>query len=152
MDYNIFIEEWIKRSDRKEGEDFIDIGDKFISLWIAFNAWLKSKFGENKSDHDLRNELINFSPMEDIFNELKNNNKELDQFKNYRIKDMKFIEDESRMKNYDSTFKSLVESLYAIRCNLFHGRKNYNDNQTDKELVELAYKILSPLFKKYLNL
>ncbi|MBU2494875.1 MAG: hypothetical protein KJ571_19815 [Bacteroidetes bacterium] len=153
MDYNIFIKEWVKRSERKEGEDFIDIGDKFISLWIAFNAWLKSQFGENKYDCDLKNDLISFSPMEDVFNEFKNNNKELDRLRNYKVKNMKFPEDESKKKSYNGSFSLLIEVLYEIRCNLFHGRKDLNsDDQIDKELVELAYKILSPLFKKYLEI
>lgn len=151
MNYDIFIEEWLRRSDREENKDFIDMGDKFISLWIAFNAWLKSQFGENKPDSVLKDNLINFLPMESVFNEFKKENKKLVKLKDYKIINMQYPEDEKKEKNYDGSFKSLIESLYQIRCNLFHGRKSFEDNQIDKELVKLAYKILSSLFKKYLE-
>ena len=151
MDYNNFIKEWIRRSDREENKDFVDIGDKFISLWIAFNAWLKSQFGEKKCDRDLKNNLISFSPIESVFNEFKKDNKELAKLRNYRIKNMKFPEDELKKISYDGSFKSLIEVLYEIRCNLFHGRKDINDDEKDIKLVYLAYDILLPLFKKYLS-
>jgi hypothetical protein len=150
-DYSNFLREWIRRSGRKEGRDYIDIGDKFISLWIAFNGWMKSEFGEKKWDKDLKDELINFSPMEVVFNIFKNGNNDLALLAKYKIKNMRDPENEKLKQGYDGSFKSLIEVLYSIRCNLFHGRKNVTDNENDKELVGLAYKILSPLFKKYLE-
>lgn len=154
MDYNIFITEWVKRSKRREGKDYIDMGDKFISLWIAFNAWAKNKFGETKSDSDLIKETINFTEMKDVFRNLKKDD-EFQQLllvlQNYSIADMRYPEEKSKKIKYDGSFKSLVESLYRIRCNLFHGRKNLEANKDDENLVRLAYKILSALFKKYLE-
>ncbi len=155
MDYNIFITKWIKRSERKETKDFVDIGDKFISLWIAFNAWMKNKFGEAKNDSDLIEETIDLKEMEGIFENLKKKDDEFQRLllvlQNYIIVDMRYPEEQSRKINYNGSFKSLIKSLYKIRCNLFHGRKNIEDNKNDKKLVCLAYKILLPLFKTYLK-
>ncbi len=155
MDYNTFITGWIKRAERKERDDQIDMGDKFISLWIAFNAWLKKEFGEATRDHELLDKVIGFEPMENAFKNLKIENSEFQKtlliLKNYSIIDMRYPEDKSKQKNYNGSFESLMESFYMIRCNLFHGRKNFEDNEKDKKLVFLAYRILLPLFKKYLN-
>jgi len=151
MNYDIFINEWIRRSERKEGQDFVDIGDKFISLWIAFNAWQKDKFGETDNDAKLIKKVIDFGPMKEVFDKFKQNNIELTHLEECRIINMKFPDDQSKASSYDGSFESLIKSFYAIRCNLFHGRKNFDDNETDKKLVQLAYQILNPLFKKYLK-
>ena len=58
---------------------------------------------------------------------------------------------DEKNKKYDGTFESLIRTIYQIRCNLFHGRKDINDDEKDIKLVYLAYDILLPLFKKYLS-
>lgn len=147
-----FIKEWILRSERKEGIEFIDMGDKFICLYISFNAWQKDKYGSEKKDDILKNETISNDEMRNAFNVVKENiSKELDRLKQFNILDMRNPEDLSKAKKYNNSFESLIECLYQIRCNLFHGRKNYQDNLIDKELVELGYKILHPIFKEYLS-
>lgn len=155
MDYNIFVKEWIKRSERKEGKDYIDIGDKFISLWIAFNAWLKSSFGEAKADFQLIDEVVKLEEMNNVFEKLKKDNNEFQQLlvylQGYSVVDMRYPKDEDKKISYDGSFDLLIRSLYAIRCNLFHGRKNIDDDKKDRELVFLAYQILLPLFKEYLS-
>lgn len=152
---NHFIYEWVARSNRREGEDFIDIGDKFISLWIAFNAWLKSEFGENVSDRVLIDTLSKFKPMNDAFDdELASNKKvsdSLSALEQFHIIDMRDPNNEEKLTRYDGTFKSLIETLYRIRCNLFHGRKNIEDDKYDKELVQLAFSILLPIFENYMS-
>ncbi len=49
--WEIFTERWLHRAERQQ--EFLDDGDRFISLWIAFNGWMKGRFGENKSDRTL---------------------------------------------------------------------------------------------------
>ena len=44
-DYKQFTKKWLERAERDKV--CVDKGDKFISLWIAFNAWMREKFGEN---------------------------------------------------------------------------------------------------------
>jgi hypothetical protein len=44
-----------------------------------------------------------------------------------------------------SSFGEVLEAIYTIRCNLFHGEKSPNDER-DCALVELAFRILSRIF------
>ncbi len=44
INWGIFTDRWLQRA--KRGRVFIDDGDRFISLWIAFNGWMRGKFGE----------------------------------------------------------------------------------------------------------
>lgn len=40
----------------------------------------------------------------------------------------------------------LISMIYQVRCNLFHGGKNYN-RESDRKFIELAYKILWDVWK-----
>jgi hypothetical protein len=40
----VFVERWMTKAER--GQILIDDGDRFISLWIAFNGGMKCEFGE----------------------------------------------------------------------------------------------------------
>jgi len=156
MDYSIFIEKWIKRSERKIESDFIDIGDCFISLWIAFNALLKSQYGESLTDRKLIEKIILDERIIKVFNEVKEKNisaqKALEVLGQYDILDMRDPHNVAKKINYDGSFKSLIEGLYQIRCNLFHGRKDVDEDTKDIELVGTAYAVLLPILKDYLSL
>ena len=149
--WEIFTDKWLQRAER--GQEYIDDGDRFISLWIAFNGWMKGKFGENKKDRMLLNETKKLTEFSDSFNHLKRDNscfrRNLEKLANYSVADMRNLKD--RNLTYDGTFESLIEVLYLVRCNLFHGRKEINENKKDIELVSLSLKILLPLFKTYLS-
>jgi len=151
--WQIFTEKWLQRAERTQR--CLDDGDRFISLWIAFNGWMKGEFGESRSDRDLIDKVKKGSTFKDTFIKLKNDSMEfcqnLDQLSNYSVLDMRHMDDESRYKKYDGSFKSLLEVIYQVRCNLFHGRKDVDDDRKDFELVSLAYNILLPLFKEYLK-
>ena len=45
MEYDVFMREWLKRAEREN--ESVDDADRFISLWIAFNGWLKKEYGES---------------------------------------------------------------------------------------------------------
>ena len=55
--WEIFAERWLQRAER--GRVFVDDGDRFISLWIAFNGWMKRIFGEAVNDTTLLHRLMN---------------------------------------------------------------------------------------------
>lgn len=156
MDYSIFIEKWIGRSERKIGGAFVDIGDCFISLWIAFNALLKSKYGEKLSDKELIGKIILDEKINKVFNEVKEKNisaqKALKVLSEYDILDMRDPYNNTKKVNYDGSFGSLIKGLYQIRCNLFHGRKDVDEDKKDIELVGAAYEALLPILKDYLSL
>jgi len=152
--WEIFTERWLQRAER--GRVFVDDGDRFISLWIAFNGWMKRIFGEAVRDSTLLARLKDSEEARIVFEDLKRNktsfNESLRQLSQYTVADMKYLEDPNKVKKYDGSFESLINVLYQVRCNLFHGRKDINANKKDIELVSLAYRILLPLLKTYLSI
>lgn len=149
--WKIFTAEWLRRAEREKSE-CVDDADRFISLWIAFNGWMKGEFGENELDRTLLDKTEELTEFNDSFNHLKQDDssfrKNLEKLTNYPVANMQ--KPKIGSLTYDGTFKSLIEVLYRVRCNLFHGRKDINENEKDKELVSLSLKILLPLFKTYL--
>lgn len=152
--WEIFTERWLERAER--GREYIDDGDRFISLWIAFNGWMKWKFGEAELDKTLIKRLKKEENVIRIFEDMRNNNPDfaqlLQQLGTYTVADMRYLDNSDKMKRYDGTFESLIKVIYQVRCNLFHGRKDIDKNKKDIELVSLAYRILLPLFKSYLSI
>lgn len=152
--YENFTYRWLARAERQQ--EYIDDGDRFISLWIAFNGWMKGKFGEAAIDKTLINRLKESEEMRIVFEDLRRNetsfNESLRELSQYTIADMRNLEAQNNVKKYDGSFDSLIEVLYRVRCNLFHGRKDVNEDKKDIELVSLAYRILLPLFKSYLSI
>jgi len=113
---------------------------------------MKNKFGETKNDSELIKDVKKCKDLEIVFKDLQKNNKIfkilLKNLRKYTILNMRY---KSRPPKYfKKCIKSLIDVLYQIRCNLFHGRKNPDDNIKDRILVCLAYKILLKLFKTYL--
>lgn len=153
MDYELFTSRWLERAEREEGQARIDKSDKFICLWIAFNGWMKKEYGESTYDRNLIDKTAENEDMRELFRELKENNRSfsssLKLLSQYTVMDMRWPEDRSKWKSYDGSFHSLLDVLYQIRCNLFHGRKNEKENEKDRELVNLAFDILHPLFREY---
>lgn len=153
VSYDRFIPEWLRRADR--GEVIIDDGDRFISLWIAFNGWLKKEYGENRREFQLIENVIDSNDMKAVFEKLKNGDgkfqESLNKLSCYRVINMRDEHNEAEYKQYDGNFSSLINTIYQIRCNLFHGRKNVDDNKRDSDLIGLALNILKPLFKEYLK-
>lgn len=153
VNYEYFTEKWLERAERKENET-IDICDKFISLWIAFNGWMKSKFGEPIKDSTLITRLKDFQDIKKVFDQLQQQDQtyisNLRELRRYTVLDMRYADDIKRNKEFDGSFNSLIDVIYQVRCNLFHGRKD--DDNKDLHLITLSYNILLPLFKKYLEL
>ena len=154
VNWEIFAERWLQRAERERV--FVDDGDRFISLWIAFNGWMKRKFGEAIKDSTLLNRLKESEEARIVFKDLRRNktsfSESLRELSQYTVVDMKHLEDQNKVKKYDGSFESLIDVLYQVRCNLFHGRKDINANKKDIELVSLAYRILLPLLKTYLSI
>lgn len=152
MDYDIFIREWFKRAERKNSR--VDDADRFISLWIAFNGWLKKEYGENTHDMKLVRSAKGNKTLKEIFIELSDGNtnfkRNLSQLMRYKVIDMRDPSNEQREKRCTGDYESFLDAIYQIRCNLFHGRKSFMEDKNDKELVTLALKLLRPLFKNFL--
>jgi len=153
IDWRIFTERWLERAER--GHRIIDDGDRFISLWIAFNGWMRGKFGEDIRDRSQIESVKKMQDFKEVFNQLREDNlafKEcLDKFEGLSVVNMQFRNNGEDVYRYDGTFESLIKVIYQVRCNLFHGRKNIDEDEKDFELVGLSYRILLPLFKAYLS-
>lgn len=148
--HKFYTEHWLKRAERSDCK--IDIYDKFISLWIAFNSWMKGIFGEIDRERDLIERVKSNIKLREVFNSLRAKNddflKHLDTFKEYEILNLRPRNENERTIKYTCSFSSLIETIYLIRNNLFHGRKGSDPNTLDDTVVTLAYNILLPLFKE----
>ncbi len=152
INYEIFTETWLQRAER--GEEYIDDGDRFISLWIAFNSWMKGKFGEAVKDLTLVNRVKESEEVQQKFEIMKNDERFdslLQKLSEYTIPDMRYPNDGNRLKKYDGNLASLMDVLYQVRCNLFHGRKDMEGDRKDFELVGLSYQILLPFLRECLR-
>ena len=115
---------------------------------------MSGKFGEDKTDGDKIKSVKRMQDFKEVFNHLREDNlafkKCLDKLEGISVVNMQFRNNQEHVYRYDGTFESLIELIYRVRCNLFHGRKNIDEDEKDIELVSLAYRILLPLFKTYL--
>lgn len=130
----------------------IDIGDRFISLWICFNSIMRELYGEGLSD----NKQINKCASDPIWIKLFDSNrmvldKYLDELMRYSVTNMR---NGNKMRLTKKDFGQLIRIIYQIRCNLFHGRKDpYEDYRysNDYVLIRLAFLILTKLTIDYLR-
>ena len=128
----------------KRGDKEIDYFFKFISYWIAFNCWLVAKTNEDR-DRDALDKLYKESGLYGNFSNIINgNNKKL--FDD--LADIRPIENKGtrHFLNNVNDFKEVMNFLYAIRCNLFHGRKSDN-NERDCEVINAAAPVLEIVVK-----
>lgn len=123
--------------------------DSFVSLWISFNAW-----GTHKSRKETDRTMVEWAKedytLKETFNTLL---KDSDFF--HALKQLKGMCPIPRHRKYKGSKEAIIndvreweqvlEVIYVIRCNLFHGRKSLR-NEPDRQLVNLAYKILSKVF------
>jgi len=152
INWEIFTNKWLQRAERKRV--FIDDGDRFISLWVAFNGWMRGRFPTDRDDRSQIRSIKTMQDFKEVFDKFKTEDADfkkcLEELRTLSVVDMRFRNNREDIYIYDGTFVSLIEVIYQIRCNLFHGRKNIDEDKKDIELVSLAYRILLPLFKSYL--
>jgi len=145
---------WFRRSQGELVDEFT-IFDKFVSLWISFNAW-----GTYQSQKDTDRQMIEWTKsneaLKERLGELLTNDSDFIQ----DISDLKNMCPIQRHKPYRGShevnitsinnFNEVLEAIYVMRCNLLHGFKDPEDirNQT---LIRLAFQILSKLFSEIVN-
>lgn len=139
--------DWFNRS-QKRAEGFT-LFDQFISLWLAFNSWGTYLSNEDR-DWRMLDYLETNTELLTIYRMLMENDREflgkVRRLAKYRVLDMRpGHENESKSITDYNDFGQLLDVIYQIRCNLFHGRKSETE-QHDRELVELAHYILSKIF------
>lgn len=133
------------------GQRQIDLGDRFMALWVCFNSIMRELYGENLSD----NRLISACSIDTLWIRIFERDKVkldrfLDQLMTYEITNMKTGAERKLQKK---EFNELIWVIYDIRCNLFHGRKDPFDfeNSKDYALIRLAFLILVKVVISYLK-
>jgi len=119
--------------------------DKFICLWIAFNAWGARKTNEDK-DGKMIKLLKKDSELRASYERCKKDPEFRDKVAE-REGDRIYDDRYGTFVSLDDgmSFRSVLGVIYQIRCNLFHGRK-VPDNVRDLELVAWAHAVLSEVF------
>ena len=121
--------------------------DQFISVWIAFNAWMKGQFGTKMTDRKLIESTKGYRPINATFEYLKRSDLDfaevLGSFSDYTIENKKTLE----KFRYEGKFDSLLETLYTLRGNTFHGMDMSGMNSPPHRL---AFQILYRLLYKHI--
>lgn len=131
---------------KREDDDF----SKFVFLWFCFNAWLayESRKGSDRAmvnwlkgdtaQHSLLKQSYD-RPFDSGTGVLRSRIEALINYgsiPNSRRRHEKKI----RVHSVDD-FSNVVEAIYRVRCNLFHGGKEA-DNPHDQKLVKICGQIL----------
>lgn len=125
---------------------------RFIAIWIAFNALYASRHGGARTDRD---QVKSFAGSQ----QAKRRHEELltldTQYQN-AIQDIRYrgvFNSRNPQRRYqvpnNRNLKDLLNCVYQIRCNLFHGGKRPDDVR-DATLVEAGYTVVSKLVEAFL--
>ncbi len=122
---------------------YLSDSQRFISVWIAFNAWMKGQFGTKSTDRELIKRTKEHKAINKTFEYLKRSDMDfaeaLGSFSECDIVNAKT----SESFRYNSTFDSLIETLYVLRGNTLHGTDISGMNSTPHILAaEIIYRIL----------
>jgi hypothetical protein len=143
---NRLIRRWYVRA--KPGTFTVDDPfDNFICLWFAFNAWGRYVTGIESNDNDMKNRLKTDPRLVDSFKKDRQDpefNKKLLQMKGAKIPTHRTTHEYVCM-NDEESFGEVLEVIYRIRCNLFHGRKDPEEEQEQK-YVKWATFVLDHVF------
>lgn len=128
---------------------------RFVLYWFCFNAWVTNLSNKDndrqaldwfiKNDSCLKKATENFwrsSSTQSILRDLQNQGVVYDMRPSHRSKQVEITD--------INDIGQVVEYIYQIRCNLFHGSKNPM-NKRDSNLVELSSRILEKWIE-YANL
>ncbi len=136
---------WFLRSQGKKVK--FSVVDKFISLWIAFVSW-----SEFQSDGETDREILRWlkkSPfLLEIFQLLAKDPEFQDALKGIRgIPIHRYIRDEQVTIRNTKDIGQVLEFIYVLRCNLFHGHEDLEDEY----LVSHCFVVLSKIFAKIME-
>jgi hypothetical protein len=140
-----------------------DPTDKFLSIWIAFNIMYNLynalngyKYKDEYDDHSKAIYIKELLDSESIMSQIINLPKLIELLNQYDISrttkketimyNMN-LQEKYKEKNYKEAFENLLECLYKIRCNLFHGVKGRDDFR-QKRLLTRCYGVLQVLVKE----
>jgi hypothetical protein len=155
---NRLIRDWYQRSQGiavREPDAF----DRFTYLWVSFDAWSKiasrgisgrGVINFCKTEKSLVAEHQRLLATDAEFAHNVARLKEMCPIRKITRRKKQLVGEEVRINNV-AEFGEVLEAIYTIRNNFFHGDKSPN-NVRDLELVELAFQILSRVFAEAVRL
>jgi len=150
------IRTWREKS-HNEGDQFAS----FVFIWFCFNAWLVH-LSNKQADKEMLNELIRKSRNMVSLIKAYDAAHASDEFFKRSLQDLINKSKEEPIKDVrnsnkppisikdENDFTNIVEAIYRIRCNLFHGGKDANDTR-DQVLVRDAAMILRQWIGKLID-
>jgi hypothetical protein len=126
----------------EKGTRETDKFSRFLFFWICFNAWLaycSNKITDRQMINWLKSSSANRSDLSQTYQKLQTKK----EFKTYLkslsrlspIYDPRGIYDPVNVRD-ENDFPNVVEAIYRIRCNLFHGSKEAHVAR-DQNLVQI---------------
>jgi len=144
MNLKEIITNWVKIS-KQQLFGTNDVFFRFMSLWIGFNAFFTFKYG-NIRDKEKAQKFAKEQETGKRHQELLQNDRDYEN--SVAIIAEKGVTDSRRKKRYTisdtKNFCQVMDCIYTIRCNLFHGSK-LTDDLRDEKLVSASLDILDKL-------
>jgi hypothetical protein len=131
---------WWKIRGLQEPDPFI----KFFIMYMCLDAWMTSESGHDRDDQKLRWLKETGNPLREHWQETPHITVSLRGLKKIgQVEDMRpRHRGEYKYLTDMDDFGEVIDFIYQIRCNLFHGGKSAV-NTHDRRLVELSSKILA---------
>lgn len=135
-----FYKRWLEKS-KKYTDSLTDCFDKFITLFILFNFqynYLAEEDGVDRRDKDKATKYIKrYIDCEDfcknkVIEEESQKIIDLIQRGVFYLKDRRIdntLIKKVKSSNYEEKTKGVLEIIYFVRCNLFHGQKSFTEDQ-----------------------
>lgn len=138
--------DWIEKGDTSSSHF-----DQFICYWIAFNCYYANKT-EHDSDRKAIHRLKSSTDVIYLFEELsKRNESVLEKLREISpVRDDREGSGKSPCHIKDLSFSEVIDLLYQVRCNLFHGIKNLG-TERDNKVVSACAPVLGVLVKEFRN-
>lgn len=147
--YDQLIMTWFKKATE---EDYFS---KFIYLYLSFDALLRKRYFVNSTqDREAIESLKKATKIKEMYFEDIKKNRELEAtfeklinvLKKESLKNISRNNGEVKEIKIESKedWNNLIEFIYIVRNNLFHGEKN-PESLRDFDMVFYAYKLLMPL-------
>ncbi len=137
---------WWKLKGERQADPFI----KFFLFYICFDAWLTAESGEDIDREKIRWFIHNDNCLKEKWQDIQSSETKswLNSLKaDSPIEDMRPRQGGREVCLNDiENLEEVVNFIYQIRCNLFHGSKSPM-NKKDANLVEFSGKILEKWIK-----
>ena len=130
---------------------------RFMALWMAFNAYLTRRYPDSNGDHGKVETFAQDRPSKEAHCAALANQDYLAAVQTLKeshgvrgIRDMRPNRNDVREIRNERCLREVMDCVYQVRCNLFHGDKAFSDER-DHALVKAAYTIvwthMKPLFE-----